>query len=225
MEDDITAKSTREILGLVLARSLSGNSRYAADREIIGRWESGDDLKYLVGLLQSETTGSRLLGAYYLEEIRPIEELKEAAMRLAEDPLPDCRRAFVSFTANSGGYDREISESMAKCLHDLDLYVRASTIGWATGISDERFEDFAQLVQTGGGRRETTFRNPLSNDFWNASSLARGVRGINIIRRLRDGEDVEQIRQGTPEEDSLVFDRILFLTKRRERYAAWQRGR
>ncbi|MDI6026693.1 hypothetical protein QBK99_10875 [Corticibacterium sp. UT-5YL-CI-8] len=220
MEECIAAKSIKEILKRIQSRSLVGDDRYVADREILKRWDRGDGLEYLIGLLQSETIGSRLLGAYYLGELHPVEELKDAAMHLADDPLSDCRKAFVAFIHNSGDYDEEISAGLARCLHDLDVTVRVATVKWAIEISTTRFEDFARLIEAGIGRREPKFRNPLSNDFWNHSSLARGIRGLNIIRRIRGGEDIQQIRANTPDEDSFVFDSLLFSAPRRERLTA-----
>ncbi|WP_245503978.1 hypothetical protein [Rhizobium ruizarguesonis] len=102
------------------------------------------------------------------------------------------------------------------------LYVRVEVINWAVPISDERFENFSQLVEAGDGWPEFRFPNPLSNDFWNASILKRAVRGLDIIRCIRDGKEIEQIKKDFSEEDSFIFDTIQFSKTRRERLAKWQ---
>ncbi|WP_261334800.1 hypothetical protein [Rhizobium leguminosarum] len=83
-------------------------------------------------------------------------------------------------------------------------------------------KNFSQLVEAGAGWPEFRFPNPLSNDFWNASILKRAVRGLDIIRCIRDGKEIEQIKKDFPEEDSFIFDVIQFSKTRRERLAKWQ---
>lgn len=197
--------------------------RYRAGRYLIGRWRQRLDLETLIGLLQSEKSSDRLLGAYYLCELaEPVEGLKGPVLRLSDDSISYCRRAFVEFMASAGYYDETIGIALAKCLRDLDLYVRVSVLKWGTRISAERFEHFSRLVEAGAGRRPFRFFNPLCDDYWNESELRRGIRGLNIIRRIRAGEEVPQIRGEFPEEDNFVFDSIDFVRTLGELNAKWR---
>lgn len=196
---------------------------YRLGEELIERWRRGSDLEFLVDLLRSEKSGERLLGAYYLGEVGGIDGLKGPAIELADDVLSNCRRAFVDYVRSSGCYDDTIADALAKCLLDLDLYVRVTTMRWAIQTSAETFEPFSRLVESGAGGFEPKFRNPLSNDFLNESSLRRATRGLDIVRRLRDGGKIQEIRQNFPEEDSFVFDNFLFWEARRERTQEWQK--
>jgi hypothetical protein len=62
--------------------------------------------------------------------------------------------------ASSGYYDKTIAGALAKCLLDVDLYVRVATIKWAIQASDENFEEFSRLVESGAGGLEPKFPNP-----------------------------------------------------------------
>lgn len=196
---------------------------YRAGRFLIGRWRQGLDLGPLIDLLQSGKTDDRLLGAYYLCELmEPVEGLKKPVLRLADDSISYCRRAFVEFIASAGYYDEPIGIALAGRLLDLDLYVRVSVLRWGIGASDEQFELFSGLVEAGAGGRELKFHNPLNNDYWNESELKRRLRGLNIVRRIRAREEIPQIRGEFPEEDSFVFDSINFVRTLQERNAKWR---
>ncbi|MGO1079655.1 hypothetical protein [Inquilinus sp. CA228] len=143
-------------------------------------------------------------------------------LRLADDSISHCRRAFVEFMASAGYYDEPIGIALAGCLLDLELYVRVSVLRWGIGASAEQFELFSTLVEAGAGRRVPRFPNPLSSEYWNESQLRRGIRGLNIVRRIRAGEGVPQIRGEFPEEDNFVFDSINFVRTISERESAWR---
>ncbi|WP_225770138.1 hypothetical protein [Inquilinus sp. Marseille-Q2685] len=194
---------------------------YESEQLLFKRWRRGKDLGPLIGLLSSENTYDRLLGAYYLGELgERVEDLKAPVRRLLDDPISDCRRAFVLYMSNY--YDDDIGKAFAKCLLDLDLHVRLTVIRWGIRTSAEQFEHFSRLVETGAGRRESTFSNPLDRDYWNESELKRGIRGLNIIRRIRAGEEIPRIREEFPEEDGFVFDSIDFLRTFGQRQAKWR---
>ncbi|MGO4125849.1 hypothetical protein AB4Z01_15715 [Inquilinus sp. YAF38] len=197
--------------------------RYRAGRYLIGRWRQGIDLDPLINLLNSEKSRDRLLGAYYLCELGdPVEDLKIPVLQLADDSISYCRRAFVEFIGSARYYDEPIGIALAECLLDLDLYVRVSVLRWGIAASAEQFELFSRVVEAGAGRRVPRFPNPLSNDYWNESELKRGIRGLNIVRRIRAGEEVSQIRSEFPEEDNFVLDSINFLRTIRQRESAWR---
>lgn len=225
MKNDLSEFSAAELLSRIQSDAEEDDRHftYTAGRHLIDRWRLGVDLGPLVNLLQSEKSGDRLLGAYYLCELaEPVEGLKSPVLRLADDSISYCRRAFVEFMANARYYDESIGIALAGCLLDLDLYVRVSVLRWGIGTSAEQLELFSGLVEAGAGGREPRFPNPLSNDYWNESELRRGIRGLNIIRRIRAGEEVPQIRGELPEEDNFVFDSLHFLRTIRERESAWR---
>ncbi|MBB2672936.1 UNVERIFIED_ORG: hypothetical protein GGE44_002498 [Rhizobium esperanzae] len=221
--DDLSRRSTLELLSLIQQRNSSHENKYEATQSLLKRWRQGIDLEPLINLLLSENSHDRLRGANYISELgREVEGLNVAATKLADDALPACRRAFVEYVENSAYYEQAVAKALTKCLLDTDLYVRSAVIGWAIRTSDETFEDFSRMVATGAGRREPRFANPLSNDFWNESSLRPAVRGLDIIRRLREGKQIHQIRTDFPGEDSFIFDIVEFSQTRRDRLARWQ---
>ncbi|WP_049732963.1 hypothetical protein [Rhizobium ecuadorense] len=221
---DLSQRSTLDLMSVIHVRDSSHENKYEATESLLKRWRQGIDLGPLVNLLLSESSRDRLRGASYISELgQEVEGLNVAATRLADDALPTCRRAFVEYVENSAYYEQAVAKALAKCLLDTDLYVRSAVIAWASRTSDETFEDFSRMVGTGAGRREPRFRNPLSNDFWNESSLRRAVRGLDIIRRLREGKQIPQIRTDFPGEDSFIFDIVEFSQTRRERLARWQK--
>jgi hypothetical protein len=122
----------------------------------------------------------------------------------------------------SEAYDEAIARGLAKCLLDFHLPVRLAVIKWAVGTAGERLETFSRLVEVRAGAVEPSFRNPLSDEFWSESSRKRAIRGLDIIRRLRAGEDVEHVRNAVPAEDSHVFDMLLFSKAHRERLSGWR---
>ncbi|OWJ66165.1 hypothetical protein [Inquilinus limosus] len=194
---------------------------YEAERLLFTRWGRGEDLRPLIDLLTSERSSDRILGAYYLDEIDGnVEDLKTPVMRLLDDPIPDCRRVFVLYMSRY--YGEEIGKGFAKLLLDINLCVRVTVIEWGIRTSARRFEHFSRLVEAGAGRRESAFLNPLDQDYWDESELKRGIRGLNIIRRVRAGEEISQIRDEIPEEDNFVFDSIEFLRTFRKRYEKWK---
>jgi hypothetical protein len=197
---------------------------YRSTRLLIGRWRQGVDLEFLIDLMRSEKSRDRLRAAYYLVEIGdPIEELKAPATEFASDPLSYCKRAFVAYMTASGYYDKTIAKALERSLAEIDLYVRATAIKWAIQTSDDRFEDFSRLALAGTGRFELKFHNPLANDFWGASLQRRASRALEIIRRLRDGEEIQHIRAELIEEDSFVFDTLVFAKTHQERAAEWRK--
>lgn len=225
MSEDLSNYSTEELIRLARGTAESSHGlSYKATEQAIGRWREGVDLEDLVKLIESEKSDDRIAGAYYLNEVsKDFVILKIAAIKLSRDALSTCRRAFVLYITTSGYYDEELAELLVKCLLDLDLYVRVSTIKWAMSSSQEVFLDFSKRVESGTGRPGPKFSNPLSNDFWNSSNRNRALRGIEIARRFRLGEEIGVIRKSVIGEDSFIFDSIEFSNTTRERYARWKK--
>lgn len=225
MSADLSKYSTQELIEL--ARNVAENDpeeNHKATEQAIKRWREGIDLDVLVKLMESEKSNDRILGAYYLNEVSmDFLVLKTAATVLSSDTLSACRRAFVVYMSTSGYYDEEVAKPLAKCLVDLDLYVRVATIKWAIRSPQQVFQDFSRRVESGLGGLESEFSNPLSNDFWNRSSQNRAFRGLEIVRRFRSGEEVGLVRRAVVGEDSFTFDSIEFSNTTRERYAEWQK--
>jgi hypothetical protein len=225
MKTDPSEFSTAELVSRIQSAGEEDDSDFTGKAvwHLIGRWRLGIDLEPLIDLLHSEKSGDRALGAYCLCELdEPVEGLRIPVLRLADDDISHCRRAFVEFMASARYYDEPIGIALAGRLLDLDLYVRVSVLKWGTRISAERFEHFSRLVEAGAGRRPFRFFNPLCDDYWNESELRRGIRGLNIIRRIRAGEEVPQIRGEFPEEDNFVFDSIDFVRTLGELNAKWR---
>lgn len=226
MDIDISDYPT-EIL-LEMARYEGGRTDIAVESEkiLLKRWRVGYNLDFLIELMQSKKSGDRLRGAYYLGELgEAIKELEVPATQFADDPLSDCRRAFVGYMASSGYYDEAIASGLARCLVDLDLYVRVATIQWAVHTTDDRFQEFSRLVESGVDGLEPRFSNPLSNNFWKVAIRNRATRGLNIVCRIRAGHKIKEIREQFIEEDSFVLDNILFSQTRRERRDEWNKIR
>lgn len=224
MTDDISNDPTSVLMERANYDGEDSDLSYRSTELLIKRWRQGVDLEFLVELMGSEKSSDRLRAAYYLTEIgEPVEELKAPATEFASDPLSYCQRAFVSYMTTSGYYDETIAKALEKGLAEIDLYVRVTTIEWAILTSDDRFEDFSRLVLAGTGRFGLKFNNPLANDFWAASLQRRASRGLEIVRRLRAGEEIPRIRTELPEEDSFVFDSLLFARTRLERAAEWRK--
>ena len=222
-DNSVFEQPTRRLMSAIQEKDAGSEYVYEATQEILKRWRQGIDLDALLDILFSENSATRLRGAYYLTELgREVEGLNVAAIQLSDDALSGCRKAFVEYVVSSGYYDENAAEALSKCLSDLDLYVRAAVIKWAISISNERFEDFSRLVEAGTGRPGRSFRNPLSNDFWIESRRRRENRALNIIRRIRGGEEIKQIREDISEEDSFTYDSFEFSKTHRERLAKWQ---
>lgn len=212
MESEISEKSTEDLLRMLRDEvNAKGDFILGIQECLFKRWRQGIDLASLANLLESEKAADRLRGAYFLGEADPPgEDLKDTVIKLAADPLGYSRRTFVGYMTNSGLYDEKIAIGLANCLIDLDLNVRVATMNWAVLTSDLRFDDFSRLVEAGTGVTDS--------EFWRGPELKRGIRGLNIIRRLRAGETVEEIRRSTPEEDSFAWDYLQFFEKRLKRY-------
>lgn len=222
----ISQKSTAELLRLTDDDESDRNVSYEATQCLFERWRKGRDLDFLIDLMQSTNSRHRLFGAYCLGELGEwVDGLKTHAMKFADDSLAACRRAFVSYMWNSRDYDDAIGTALAECLLDYDLSVRLTVIRWATHVSGERFAMFSRLVESGAGRRKFKSRNPLSDEFFRTSQQKRAARGLEIIRHLRDGADIQKIRENFPEEDSVIFDHLLFISTISERERQWRNMR
>jgi len=179
---------------------------------VFGRWRKGIDLEPLIELLQSEKSGERQRGAWYLDEADPpADRMADVVIKLADDPVGNCRWRFVAYVTNSGLYSDAIADRLAACLLDRDLYVRARTIFWAVVANDKKFAHFSEAVLAGAGTKPYKFSNPENTAFWRGSERKRAARGIEIAQRLRAGESVTSIRESMPEEDSYSFDDLAFL--------------
>lgn len=212
MPSDFSAYSTADLLRIAYDEESQANDlAYNALWAVFGRWRKGIDLDPLIELLQSEKSGERQRGAWYLDEADPpSERLADVAIKLADDPVDYCRSRFVTYATNSGLYGDAIADRLAACLIDRDLYVRAETIFWAVVASDAKFAHFSDAVLAGAGTNPYEFSDPQNTAFWRESTRKRAVRGIDIARRLRVGEAVENIRKSTQWEDSLTFDVLAF---------------
>ena len=203
---------------------------YEATWNLLGRWQGGTELGPLISLLQSGATRGRVCGCWYVRELAgPIEGLKASVIALADDWLHDGRWTFAYFMINSGFYDQTIATKLAKVLVDYHLVVRQEVIKWAVYTSDERFEDFSKLIESGAGASRYKSFDAVNREFWTASERKRAMRGLEIARRLRDWEAVEDLRTEIPEEDSFVFDSLHFsrgiIQRHLERRKAQTQGR
>lgn len=182
---------------------------YEARCNLIKRWQRGVELGPLIKLLQSGASRDRVLGCWYVRELGgPIEGLKVPVIALADDWLHDGRWTFVHFMINSGFYDDTISTKLAKLLVDYHLVVRQEVIKWAMYTTDERFEHCSRFVESGASATKYEFCDPARMEFWAASEHKRAMRGLEIVRRLRDGEAVEDMGTDIIGEDSFVFDSL-----------------
>jgi hypothetical protein len=212
MKNDFSTHSTADLLRLA-NKEASRETREEALWCLFHRWQDGIDLEFLVTFLESNTTGVRLRGAYYLGEAIPGDErIVAPATKLASDPLPDCRRTFVGYILDSGHYDQAIANGLANGLFDFSHNVRVATINWAVYTTDDRFDHFSSLVESGSGATEY--------ETWRGPELIRALRGLGIARRLRKGESVEEIRKSTQGEDSYTFDYFQVFESRTKEYVA-----
>jgi hypothetical protein len=225
MKNDPSEFSVAELVSRIQSADEEDDSDFTGKAiwHLIERWRRGIDLEPLIDLLHSDKSGDRTLGAYCLCELdEPIEDMRIPVLRLADDDISHCRRAFVQFMAGARFYDELIGIALAGRLLDLDLYVRVSVLKWGIRTSAERFEHFSRLVEAGAGRRPFRFSNPLCDDYWNESERRRSIRGLDIIRRIRAGEEVPQFKGEFPEEDNFVFDSIDFVRTLGELNARWR---
>lgn len=211
MTIDTAAYATADLL-----RMMRDGNDYGKDfaynalwRTVFKRWRQGIDLGPLIELLQSEKSGERERGAWYLDEADPPADLvADVVIRLADDPVGNCRVGFVNYVTNSRLYNDRVADRLAACLVDTDLRVRARTIFWAVVASNERFAHFSDAVLAGAGTKPYAFKNPDHMAFWQASESKRAARGIEIARRLRGAEALATVRESQPEEDSFSFDQL-----------------
>jgi hypothetical protein len=186
-------------------------------QRLFNKWRDGHYLDMLVKFLQSDRTHERYSGAYYLGEAVPRgESIRETVTAFADDPLPYCRKAFVTYMLNTGLYDDAIAAGLVRCLLDSDFYVRLEAINWAVYTTDERFAHFSELVKSGA--------EAAKYEGWSDAFLKRSARGLAIAERLRSGESMEKIRQGMPEEDSITFDYLQSFEGRFKRYSERRRA-
>jgi hypothetical protein len=220
MIKEFSGRRTSELLAISAASGTDSNDRFAAEQELIKRWNKGEDLEGFIDLLASESSRDRCRAAYYLTELmQRVEGLDAAVVHLADDVIADCRHAFVDYAQYLDDHDHSVSMALAQLLLDMNVYVRLSVIKWAVRTSAERCELFIRLVEGGAGRPKLRFRNPRSREFWDDAIVRRALRGVDIIRRLRAGEKVQQIRNAVTEEDSSVFDSFEFEESRAQRFA------
>lgn len=181
-------------------------------QRLFDRWRDGRHLDLLAKFLESDLTHERHSGAYYLGEAVPRgETIREPVIRLADDALPYCRKAFVTYMLNTGLYDEAIAAGLTRCIMDSDFYVRLETINWAVYTTDARFDDFSLLLESGAARPESKT--------WGDAFMTRATRALTIARRLRADESVDEIRQCMPEEDSMTFDYFQSFERRLKRYS------
>jgi hypothetical protein len=216
MPSDFTAYSTNDLLRMIHDGEDYGKD-FAYDalwRTVFRRWRKGIDLDPLIELLESEKSSERQRGAWYLDESNPpVDRMADVVVKLADDPVGNCRWRFVAYVTNSRLYSDAIADRLAACLLDRDLYVRARTIFWAIVANDKKFAHFSEAVLSGAGTNPYEFSNRESTAFWRESERKRAARGIEIAQRLRAGESVTSIRQSMPEEDSFSFDQLAFLNQ------------
>jgi hypothetical protein len=221
MKKDLSDQSSAILLAQIRS-SEDQAARYNARECLFKRWRQGIDLGFLIDLLQSEKTSDRLAGAYYVGELgETVEGLNGYVLALADDPLHDCRRAFVIYVCIARLYNRMIAHGLAKCLLDFNLSVRIAVIDWAVTTSEQNLESFFRYVESGAAVEKFRLRDPLVNEFWQEALQRRAIRGLDIIRSLRADKNIDDIMEATSNEDSLIFDRFIFARKRRDRLAAW----
>jgi hypothetical protein len=214
MPSDLTGYATADLLRMINDGKDHGKdfAYHALWGTVFGRWRKGIDLEPLIELLQSDKSSERQRGAWYLEEADPPEDrVADVVIKLADDPVGNCRWRLVAYVTNSGLYSGGIADRLAACLLDHDLYVRARTIFWAVVADDKKFAHFSEAVLSGAGTKPYQFSNPENNEFWRESERRRAARGIEIARRLRAAESVTSIRVSMTEEDSFCFDHLAFL--------------
>lgn len=221
MTQDRMAMPTPELLGLAMSESATRDHVYEAQQALFARWRQGRDVELLAALLRSEKSRDRSFGVYFLDESSPpsTSEILEAVHALATDPIPECRRAFVKYVTFKKICDDVTVTRLAECLYDLEIRVRTAAIDWAANAEDETFATFSRLIDQGVGssqvRRTTSARVRSRLDLLAGYNGKRGARGLEIARRLRAGQSVDEIRNGVAEEDSLVFDLLAFRASRR----------
>lgn len=196
----ISDYSTKDLLQLTIGGE-NKDIRYDASQALFKRWRSGVDLALLIDFIVTEVVSDRRLGAYFLFEVSPsTESVRNAVLNLADDFLPECRRAFVGYLINTRFYDETAAKGLVKCIKDFDIQVRLRAIDWAIATNEELFEDFSRRVMAES-------RIPSSNR-WRERLKQRDIRALAIARRVRSGESVAQIREVIRDEDGFTFDHL-----------------
>jgi hypothetical protein len=218
MKGEYSAYAMQDLLRMMEGEESSNEDLDSPlQQRLFNKWRDGHHLDMLVKILQSDRTHERHSGAYYLGEAVPRgESIREPATRLADDPLPYCRKAFVVYMLNTGLYDDAIAAGLARCLPDSDFYVRLETINWAVYTTDERFAHFSRVVES---------RSEAPNcETWSDAFLKRSVRALAIAECLRLGASVEEIRRKVSGEDSITFDYLQSFERRFKRYSERRRA-
>lgn len=200
MHTDISRYATADLLQLS-RRDDCDDLAYQALWTVFKRWEDGIDLPLLIDLIDTEVVSDRLRATYYLFEVSPrFDSVKDAVLKLADDVLAECRRAFVGYLINSGWYDDTAATGLVHCIDDFDLRVRLKAIDWAILATDERFEDVSRRV---AADIDVPCRNR-----WAERLKKRRVAALTIARRVRGGESVADISATMPGEDSFTFEHL-----------------
>lgn len=207
MKNDFSRYTSRELLQL----TTNENDRelaYDALQALFKRWERGIDVSHLIEFIETDDVQKRLRGTYFLFEVSPrIDSVKDNVLKLADDPLAECRRAFVGYLLESGWYDDIAAVGLVNGIEDFDIRVRLRVIEWAITTSDERFADFSARV-TAAATTDAAPRRRLV-----VLLKQRGHRALEIATRLRGGESVAEVRAGTQDEDGFTFDHLGVLEK------------
>lgn len=206
MHNELSEYSTQDLLDLTTNKD--GDVAYRASWTLFNRWESGVDVSFLIDFIDTEVVSDRLRGTYYLFEAAPrVDSVKNAVLKLADDVLAQCRRAFVGYLLDSGWYDDAAAVGLVNCIQDFDIRVRLKVIDWAIATTEARFEDFSRRVMADSTLVSNSARVS-STDKWRTLIKRRGVRALGIARRVRGGESVAQIRATIVEEDGFTFDHL-----------------
>lgn len=209
MIGNISDAPTADLINRIISDDSDSDLTYEATWLLIERWRRRVDLDALVGLMQSDKTIERLHAAYTLEELSAnITEIYDSVIKFADDPLPSCRLAFVSYCLNARIYDSSIANAMARCLLDTSLNVRLFSIDWAIRVPDAIFDDFSRRIQGGAGIADwdADIYDAERIESWRNASLRRSNRALEIARRVRSGEKFHEFRPLLKEEDSFVLD-------------------
>ncbi|MUO78112.1 hypothetical protein GOZ78_08660 [Agrobacterium vitis] len=210
MRNDLSSYSTRDLLQLAAVEN-DRDLVYKAFWTVFRRWENGDDLSVLVDFIESKDANDRLRAAYFLFEVSPPSDmLKIAVLKLADDVMPECRRAFVGYLLDSGWYDETAAQGLVKGIQDFDVRVRLKVIDWAIKATDEQFDDFS--------RRLSADTANLSAHTWKGRFKKRAIRALHIASEVRCGASVDKLRATIQEEDSFTFDHLdAFVSHHRRR--------
>lgn len=200
MHSDLLQYSTKDLLELTNERA-ERDLAFEALQAVFKRWRDGIDVPLLIDFLESEVASDRLRGAYFLTEVSPrTVGMRDAVMKLANDDLALCRRAFVAYQISSDWYDDAVAEGLVSAIRDFDLRVRIQAIDWAIAATEERFEDFS--------RRVIADVSEHPSDTWPGRLRKSATRALEIAGRIRSGESVASIRTAVVEEDGFTFEHL-----------------